>query len=189
MNDDMLEALYRDKEIIRNATLEEYKNSSLTRTPFIYVDYKRFERGFYTVKEHPDVYISKTLFYPKLHKASELFSDLIVLHDGVGNAAHALRPSGYCHMWDHDVNGPVKQITDNVPKLKAFKCAYVKPSFEHASWEDTGGWFTGVSNYQLHERENIVTGKNEWLVIGIDKTGISHHWLAVINEWDVKLST
>lgn len=188
MTNHMIDALYKDKEIISKASLEEYKNSSLTRTPTVYGEYKSFESGFNTVKEHPGFRFDKTLMYPKIHKASELFTDVIVAHDGVGNANHAKIPSGYLFMWDHGVEGPVRKILDDTPKLKVFKQAYVKPSFKHASWDDTGGWFVGTRSYEMHDWKNDITGKMEWLVVGIDPTGISHHWLAMINEWDIKPS-
>lgn len=190
MNDDLLYALQKDKEIILNSTLEEYKSSSLTRNPQVYGHYAGFERVFYTVKEHPDVYITKRLMYPRIHKASELFGDMVILHDGVGNANQAQRPSGYLFICDDSMNpnACITKIKESVPKLKTFKSAYVKPAFEHASYEDTGGWFCGCRSYELMTRENKVTGKDEYLVIGIDKTGIAHHWLAVINEWDIKPS-
>lgn len=188
MNDDMLEALQKDSEIIANCTLEQYRESSLTKTPRIYGHYKRFERGFYTVKEHPHIHITKVLMYPKIHKASELFSSLVILHDGVGNDKQAPRPSGYVFICDDSTNPEscITKIKETIPKEKTFKSAYIKPAFEHASYEDTGGWFVGCRSYELMDRINAKTGKTEWLVIGIDKTGISHHWLAVINEFDLK---
>lgn len=192
MSNDMLEALYKDREIIASATLEEYRNSSLTKIPQIYGHYKSFERGFLTVKEHPNIFLVKTLMYPTIHKASELFSDLVILHDGVGNANQASRPSGYLFISDDSLNSntnrpsPLAKIKEAIPKQKAFKVAYVKPVFPHASYEDTGGWFVGCRSYELLTRTNAVTSKDEWLVIGTDNTGIAQHWLAVINEWDLK---
>ena len=188
MTNHMFDALKKDKEIISNCTLEEYRNSSLTKTPTVYGHYKSFENGFYTVKEHPNVDVSKVLMYPKIHKASELFTDIVVLQDGVGNDNQATRPSGYLFICDDSMNpdAAITKIKDTIPKLKAFKVAYVKPAFEHASYEDTGGWFVGCRSYELMTRHNPVTSKDEWLVIGIDRTGISNHWLAVINEWDLK---
>lgn len=99
----MFDALKQDKEIISNCTFEEYKNSTLTKTPKIYGDYKAFESGFYTVKEHPNIDIQKVLMYPKIHKASELFTDIVILQDGVGNANEAPRPSGYLFICDDSI--------------------------------------------------------------------------------------
>ena len=111
---DIFENMQRDKEIILNCvTIEEYKNSSLTRIPHIYSHYARFERCFWTIKEHPNVYLGKELYLPHIHKASELFSYYTIMRDGVGRDHEQKRVLGTIFISDlHCDHGPLNIIKD-----------------------------------------------------------------------------
>lgn len=180
---DILEALQRDRHIIVNSTIDEYRASTLTKNPLIYGDYARFERVFYTIKNHPEINHTRELWFPHMTKSSELFEYFYIVNDGVGNDKMEPRIGGtnFIHCSTRYSNSPLrKQEADFVKGAnKPFVHTYARPTHEsltkHLSYS--------YGAYELFQRGN------KWLIELSDSRMMSTIWLAIISDFDTPYIT